>query len=231
MIHLLWCTIRPQIFLNSYKQWISKASNSNEIDITVCVNTESQKKEITSTFQNMNVLVTDKPDRIGVAYPSYYLSSRLSLEEDDIVVFASDDFLPPTNWDTYIKEKLSGKQSCLMVNDGYQAFDFSNMAEPVFSIPIMTYSALVKMNKIIYHPEYNHLCSDAELYLNAKELNLIIDERLKDKDFIFEHFHWSNGKRNADDNDKNYYSKFENDKVKWENRRKLPLNERLVVSL
>jgi hypothetical protein len=87
------------------------------------------------------------------------------------------------------------------------------------------------MNKIIYHPYYNHLCSDAELYLNAKELNLIIDERKDDKDYIFQHFHWSNGKRNADINDKNYYSQFESDKQKWEKRKKMSLNERLVVSI
>jgi hypothetical protein len=231
MIQLLWCTIRPQLFLNSYKEWISRSSNPSDINISVCVNNDDQKNEILNVFDNMNVFVTDKPDRIGVAYPSYYLSSRLALNEDDIVIFASDDFLPPKSWDTYIKNKLSKKQACLMVNDGYQALDFSNMAEPVFSIPIMTYSALNKMNKIIYHPEYNHLCSDAELYLNAKELNLIIDERKTDKDYIFEHFHWSNGKRNPDINDKNYYSKFEDDKKKWEHRKTLSLSERLNVNI
>ena len=231
MIHLLWCTIRPQLFLNSYNQWISRAENNSDIDISVCVNTTEQKNQINNTHKNMNVLVTDQPDRIGVAYPSYFLSSKLNLNEDDIVIFASDDFIPPKNWDTYVKSKLSGKEGCLMANDGYQALDFSNMAEPVFSIPIMTYSALLKMNKVIYHPAYNHLCSDAELYLNAKELDLIIDDRLNDKDYVFEHFHWSNGKRNADNNDKNYYDKFESDKQKWEYRKKLTLDERLVVTL
>lgn len=231
MIHLLWCTIRPHLFINSYNEWMKRSENNSEIDISVCVNTTEQKKQINNTFEKMNVLVTDQPDRIGVAYPSYFLSSKLNLDENDIVVFASDDFIPPKNWDTYIKNKLEGKEGCLMANDGYQALDFSNMAEPVFSIPIMTFSALSKLNKVIYHPVYNHLCSDAELYLNAKDLGLIIDERSNDKDYIFEHFHWSNGKRSADNNDQNYYSKFESDKQKWEFRKKLSLSERLVVSL
>jgi hypothetical protein len=183
------------------------------------------------TLPSLDVLITDKPDRIGVAYPSYYLSSRVEGNSDDVVIFASDDFLPPNNWDKYIVEKLTGRQGCLMVNDGYQALDFSNMAEPVFSIPIMTYSALLKMNKIIYNPVYNHLCSDAEHYLNAEQLNLIIDERIQDTDFIFEHFHWSNGKRNPDQNDQNYYNKFESDKTLWNMRKKLSLNERMQVSI
>jgi hypothetical protein len=231
MIHLLWCTIRPKVFINSYKEWIKRSKNQSQIDISVCVNTYEQKKELNSVFPEMNVSVTDKPDRIGVAYPSYFLSSRLNLNDDDIVVFASDDFIPPPNWDTYIIDKLTGRTGCLMVNDGYQAIDFSNMAEPVFSIPIMTYSALLKLNKIIYNPVYNHLCSDAELYLNAKELGLIIDERKNISEWVFEHHHWSNGKRSADGNDQNYYSKFESDKKVWELRKNLPLNERLVVSI
>ena len=231
MIHLLWCTIRPEVFLSSFKTWMDKSSKNETIKTYVCVNTQTQKDSILKSLPSLDVVITDKPDRIGVAYPSYYLSSRVEGNSDDVVIFASDDFLPPNNWDKYISEKLKGREGCLMVNDGYQALDFSNMAEPVFSIPIMTYSALLKMNKIIYNPVYNHLCSDAEHYLNAEQLKLIIDERLQDKDFVFEHFHWSNGKRNPDQNDQNYYSKFENDKHKWEIRRKLSLNERLQVSI
>jgi len=210
---------------------MDKSSKNETIKTYVCVNTQTQKDSILKSLPSLDVVITDKPDRIGVAYPSYYLSSRVEGNSDDVVIFASDDFLPPNNWDKYISEKLKGREGCLMVNDGYQALDFSNMAEPVFSIPIMTYSALLKMNKIIYNPVYNHLCSDAEHYLNAEQLKLIIDERLQDKDFVFEHFHWSNGKRNPDQNDQNYYSKFENDKHKWEIRRKLSLNERLQVSI
>jgi hypothetical protein len=210
---------------------MDKSSKNETIKTYVCVNTQTQKDSILKTLPSLDVVITDRPDRIGVAYPSYYLSSRVEGNSDDVVIFASDDFLPPNNWDKYISEKLKGREGCLMVNDGYQALDFSNMAEPVFSIPIMTYSALLKMNKIIYNPAYNHLCSDAEHYLNAEQLKLIIDERSEDKDFVFEHFHWSNGKRNPDQNDQNYYSKFENDKDRWEIRRKLSLNERLQVPI
>lgn len=231
MIQLLWCTIRPNLFISSYNEWMRRSNDSSNIHINVCVNTSEQREYILNFFPKMDVTITDRPEKIGVAYPSYILSSKLELNDNDIVIFASDDFIPPQNWDTYIKNKLNGKEGCLMVNDGYQALDFSNMAEPVFSIPIMTYSALKKMNKIIYHPIYNHLCSDAELYLNAQQLGLIIDERNSISEWVFEHHHWANGKRSADQNDQGYYSKFESDKKIWQVRRNLSLHERLLVSI
>lgn len=231
MMHLLWCTIRPDVFLTSYNEWIQRSDNPNNIKTKVCVNTETDKNYLNSKISDLEIHVTDKPERVGVAYPSYVISSKVEGSEDDIVVFASDDFLPPNGWDTFVSERLFGKTACLMVNDGYQALDFSNMAEPVFSIPIMTFSALTKLNKVIYNPVYNHLCSDAELYLNAKELGLILDTREKDTNYVFEHYHWSSGKRRPDQFDQNYYSKFENDKKTWEMRKNLPLNERLIVQI
>jgi hypothetical protein len=234
MIHILWCTLRPKVFIQMHSEWIKRSKNPSEIKTYVAVNWSEHENELKDYLKN-DFLVTLNTDRIGVCYPSYQLSSKLGIEnglckDDDIVVFASDDFLAPFGWDEYLIEKLKGKGEVgLMVNDGYQAFDFSNMAEPVFSIPIMTYSCLRKLNGIIYHPSYYHLCSDAELYLNLKEMNLILDDRKNDLDFIFEHKHWSCGKRSADVNDQNYYGKFEVDKKNWEIRKNMTLEERLKV--
>ena len=228
MIHLLWATIRPHLFIQMYKIWMERCKYQN-VTTYVAVNSQNDSEIVKSVLGKDDKVIIIKTDRKGVCYPSYMLSSKLEGNNDDIVVFASDDFSPPYNWDSYLLNKLNGREACLMVNDGYQALDFSNMAEPVFSIPIMTYSALVKLNKIIYNPVYSHLCSDAELYLNAKDLNLIFDDRINDKNYIFEHHHWSSGKRQADVNDQVYYSNFENDKKTWEKRKTLSLEERLKV--
>jgi len=67
--------------------------------------------------------------------------------------------------------------------------------------------------------------------MNLKELNLIIDERVNDLNYIFEHHHWSSGKRQADQNDQSYYNNFEKDKKTWEMRKKLSLEERLKVNI
>lgn len=230
-IHILWATIRSNVFVQVYKLWMSKCSTKENILTHVAVDTKMDSDIVKSVLSKNDSVIITKTTTKGVCYPSYMLSSTLEGNNEDIIIFASDDIIPPNNWDLYLINKLNNKEGCLMVNDGYQALDFSNMAEPVFSIPVMTYSALLKLNKIIYNPVYSHLCSDAELYLNAKELGLIIDERIFDKNYTFEHHHWSSGKRQADVNDQCYYSNFENDKKTWENRKKMTLEERLKIQL
>lgn len=232
-IHILWATLRPEVFKNSHTEWIKRAINKENIKTYVAVNWKEHADMLRDYLKN-DYLITLNTNKIGVCYPSHQLSSNLGVkmgqcEDDDIVVFASDDFLPPPNWDTYLINKLKDRNGALLVKDGYQDIDFSNMAEPVFSIPIMTFSCLLKLNRIIYHPIYNHLCSDAELFLNLKELDMIIDERTLD-DVIFEHNHWANQKRNPDANDQSYYNNFESDKKTWSDRKKLPLQERLKVN-
>lgn len=92
----------------------------------------------------------------------------------------------------------------------------------------MTGSALEKMNKIIYHPIYHHMFSDCELYLTAKDLGLLIDDRINDST-TFEHHHHAAGKRRPDGFDQSYYGKWKEDELTWNNRKFLSTNEKLFV--
>ena len=227
-INILWATIRPHTFVNIYKLWLSSAVNPSNIITHVAVNTNEDADIVKSVLSAKDSVIIVNSDRKGVCYPSYCLSSKLEGSKDDIVVFASDDFLPPSDWDTYLIDKLSNKEGCLMVRDGYQAPDSSNMEMPVITIPILTFGALEKLNKVIYHPAYNHMYSDAELYINVKELGLLIDDRLIDVT-EFTHHHYAAGKRNADINDQNYSLKWMEDKSTWNIRKNSPIDERLKV--
>lgn len=231
MIHLLWCTIRTNSFPNNHSVWMRASLDKTNITTHVLVSTETEREFLDTYFGRNNlrytITVYDPPYR-GVCLPSYKLSSNLVASPEDIVVFGSDDFTPPQNWDRYVVESLPNK-GALMVNDGYQKLDFSNMEHPVFSIPIMTYSCLVDNNLVIYHPDYTHLYSDAELYKNLYEMGLVIDNRERDHDFVFTHHHWSNGKRQGDSNDQSYYNNMSRDKETWIKRSSMPLEERLKV--
>ena len=229
MIHILWATIRPAQFKYSHDIWIkSQADSKNNITKTyVCVNNKADAQEIINYDKNIEVIISTS-DRIGVCYPSYLLSSSLNGENDDIIIFASDDFLPPMGWDVYLTNKLRNKTACLFVRDGYQLPDSSNMADKVITIPILTYSALLKLNKIIYHPAYYHMCSDAELYLNAKELSILLDDRMQDTT-QFTHHHWAAGLRTPDVNDHKYHSKFAEDQKMWNLRKNMTIEERLKI--
>lgn len=232
MIHILWATIRPEQFKISHSEWIKRAKNPESIKTYVAVNYK-QHADVLREYLKDEYLLTLNTDKIGVCYPSYQLSSNLGIkmgncEGDDIVIFASDDFLPPNHFDEYLIKKFEGKSGLLMVRDGYQNPDSSNMLSPVITIPIMTYDALLKFNRIIYHPAYNHMFSDAELYLNSKDLGLLIDDRMSDET-MFEHHHYAAGKRQADQNDQAYNFKWKEDEITWNRRKNMPVSERVKV--
>ena len=149
--------------------------------------------------------------------------------DNDIVIFASDDFMAPQGWDTYLTSKLDGKGDVgLMVRDGYQLPDSSNMLHAAITIPIMTYGCLKKLNMTIYHPVYNHMFSDCELYNNLKDLGLLYDDRINDTT-IFEHLHHAAGKRNADQADQAYNAKWKDDEITWNKRKLMSVEERIKV--
>lgn len=233
MIHILWCTLRPLQFKSAHSEWIKRADNPKDIQTYVAVNWQQHADELREYLKS-NFLITLNTNKIGVCYPSYQLSSNLGVKmgtakDDDIVIFASDDFMAPQGWDTYLINKLSSKGDVgLMVRDGYQLQDSSNMLHPCITIPIMTYGCLKKMNMVIYHPVFNHMFSDCELYNNLKDLNLLYDDRLNDTT-IFEHLHHASGKRNADQADQAYNAKWKEDELTWNQRKLMSVEERIKV--
>lgn len=234
MIHILWCTLRPQQFKQMHSEWIYRADKPEDIQTYVAVNWQEHATEL-KEYLSKNYLITLNTNKIGVCYPSYQLSSSLGVkmgkcEDSDIVIFASDDFMAPKGWDTYLKNKLGGKGDVgLMVRDGYQLPDSSNMLHAAITIPIMTYGCLKKLNMTIYHPAYNHMFSDCELYNNLKELDLLYDDRLNDET-VFEHLHYAAGKRQADGADQAYNSKWQEDDITWNKRKIMPVEKRLEVA-
>lgn len=233
MIHILWCTLRPAQFKGMHSEWIKRSDNPENIKTYVAVNWEKDSNELKS-YLSKDFLLNLNTNKIGVCYPSYQLSSKLGIEmgiakDDDIVVFASDDFMAPQGWDTYLIDKLKDKGDVgLIVRDGYQLPDSSNMLHPAITIPIMTYGCLKKMNMVIYHPAFNHMFSDCELYNNLKELNLLYDDRINDET-TFEHLHYAAGKRNADDADKAYNNKWKDDEATWNQRKLMSVEERIKI--
>jgi hypothetical protein len=222
-IYILWATIRPNVFKDMHTKWIERSKNPENLITKVAVNNSIQARLI----PDYDIIIVE-PKGIGVCEPCWKLCQSIMPEDNDIVVFASDDFLPPQNWDEYLINKLSGRSGGLMVRDGYQLPDSSNMLYPAITIPIITGDFFKKMNRVIYHPSYTHMFSDCELYLNLKEMGGLIDDRLTDET-VFEHLHYIRGKRMADDADKAYNIKWKEDEENWNKRKEQPALERIKV--
>lgn len=168
-IYLLWATARPATFQKVHKIWMDRAGDEKNIYTLVAVDSTEHYMELQNEFC---VNIVSNP-RKGITRPLHELTKMLWANDTDIIVVPSDDFYPPQDWDLHLK---SLKFEALQVNDGHQ--------EAIISMPVMTYECLLKLNRTIYNPVYNHMYSDQELYDVLTELDLLTVDK---SDKIFEH--------------------------------------------
>ena len=218
-IILLWATIRPDVFKSTHNVWIKNASGKYNIITRVAVDTQAQANQL----DGYDVIVTNNTIP-GVCYPCYCLSSTLKTNDHDIIIYASDDFFPPLNWDEFLIPLFKNKQeTALIVNDGIQKYPNN-----VTTIPIMNYMALKKLNHTIYHPAYAHMYSDVELYDLCNRMGILNDIR-NTSSTIFEHRHYVNSKRNKDQHDTNLDNTNITGKTVYDSRKSKSINELLLV--
>ena len=200
----------------THAHWMDTAQNPINVTTSIAVNTEQQRAAL-SEFDDIVVVGND---RRGPAYATNCLTQRMRGEPSDIVILVSDDFFSPPKWDAWLIKTFSDFDGAIVVDDSYQR-------EPCITIPIMTYSTLLKLNRIVYHPSYTWQYADTELFTNLKELKCLRDLRNDKSAPIFEHRHWANNKRQMDANDKPGLDAGGLDEHNVRLRMKMPLAKRL----
>lgn len=226
-IHILWSTIRPEVFNEVYTIWKDKCNDTSKIVPHILVDTEDDKSQITVVPQDC--IIVEEPRFKGVAYPSYVLSTSLKehdINDDDIVIFASDDFYPMDNWDEALYSEYTMFNGGLVVNDRN-----GRQNKNIVTIPILSYECLKRLNYVIYHPVYNHCWSDNELRDVLADLGLMKDISTSKPEIYFEHRHFSIGKRPADESDNHNNLTFYTGKNIYTVRKNLPTEEKLKVEL
>jgi hypothetical protein len=218
-MYLLWPTIRPDMFNTCFQYWKSSADNPNLFKTKVIVNTQEQANDI--IHKDLDISISTSQVK-GITASLYELTSKLDCQSNDIIIVASDDFYPPTHWDTIIKEQFIDFDGAVIFWDGNQR------DTPMVTLPIMTFNTLKRLNRKIYHPDYKHQFSDVELYFNLNEMGLIKDLRIARNDILFEHRHYHLGKRKMDSVDQYIESVWSEDRVTIDRRMKLSLAERLI---
>jgi hypothetical protein len=223
-IHILWATVRADEFDKKLMEWVNKSEYPSRIVPHVLVDTEEDKAKIKTVHPDR--IIVSKPPRKGVCHPSYVLSSTLIANPEDIVIYASDDFSPMAKWDTALYKEFVYYNGSILVND-----KCIPKVKEIMTIPIMTYHALCKLNKIIYHPAYSHCWSDNELFLNLKELGMLRDLRSSKPQVYFEHKHYINGHREKDVADENNDLSHHTGQSLWNVRQHMPLQYRLNYNI
>lgn len=234
IIHILWPTARLEKMKSQHDLWMTRSSGNIRTDLMVAVKTQQDKESIghgiicpvgesgIAQHGKLNVIVTGA-ERLGPVWAIHQLTHQVEGEDGDIIIVATDDFLPPHRWDEFIWDKLRGTKSALMINDGVRG-----PTDRIMTLPIMTYECLLRLNRIVNHPDYGWHYSDAELYENLDALGLLVDVRGPENP-VFEHEHWTKKKREYDAVDRVARKTHAIDRQTFRRRMKMSIEERLTV--
>jgi hypothetical protein len=120
------------------------------------------------------------------------------LATGDILIYLSDDFMCPKDWDLLLVEKFKGVETPMMLRvddlhedqggSGIQGIDIA-----VLRIPI-TNRALYQKLGYFWFPEYRSLFVDEDLFWTCNNNGWLV----KAPELKFEHLHWCNGKAPID---------------------------------
>lgn len=166
--------------------WMSKASNTIEIEHILSIDLDdSQIDDYKRLFKDSTILISNNTCVVEATNIAAKKSTG------DILIYFSDDFKCPNNWDREIFNAFSTIRYCseintprlLKVDDCLQKFNV-----PVLTIPIMTRALYEKLG-YFWHPEYRSMFCDEDLYWTcANNEWLIMCSHLK-----FPHEHPCNG--------------------------------------
>jgi hypothetical protein len=109
------------------------------------------------------------------------LNRGAAISEGDILIYLSDDFECPANWDIVIQRAIGDKDDWVLhVHDGIQ--------DRTATISILS-RAYYKRHGRIYHPEYHSMFVDNDFTEEAKAEGKLI----RRMDLMFKHNHYSRG--------------------------------------
>lgn len=161
---------RVEKSFQAFESWIKKSSGQVEIEHILSLDfDDSEVHRYYHRFDHRSIIIKANNDCVVKATNIAAVGST-----GDILIYLSDDFSCPDNWDLEIIEAAKratnisidevGKISWILrVNDGHQPFE--NL---VLTIPIMS-RELYKHQGYFFHPHYRSMWVDCDLYQETKE--------------------------------------------------------------
>ena len=221
-IFVLWPTVRPAMFIQTVNDWIERSVNEHNIYYLPRVTDNVQANEINMCFK-MRCNVFPSVGNTSLSSTLYGQCLGMDCEDTDIILVAQDDLYPPNSWDEIVLKEFEDHDGAVFFNDGIQVYPAD-----VCVMPCLTFKALKMLNMIIYHPDYKHLYPDREYYHNCIDLGILKDVR-ETNTAVFEHRHYSNGKRTRDSIDDRATLNEAEDLKTFDRRMLMPVAERMKV--
>lgn len=208
---------------NTFLYWMDKLSNDSNIRIEHILSldeSDTQVEEYKNLFKQSSTIIVN--DNTCVVEATNHAARQA---KGDILIYLSDDFLCPKNWDLSLVEKFKNVTTPMLVkvDDCLQKFDVA-----VLTIPIMN-KELYKKLGYFWHPEYKSLFVDEDLYWVCKENGwLTFAPELK-----FEHLHCSVHKSERDETYIRSEQNWDSGKAAFAKRKEqnFPLENKMILSI
>lgn len=171
-------------------KWLANASGQHDVEHILSIDSSDPNYDsYIRVFEGAQTEIEVNPNRHCVDATN----AGAKLATGDILIYLSDDFDCPQNWDLLLAEiaaKATKPEYLIWVNDGGQG------RNTVITIPIMS-RALYEALGYLYHPDYPSMWVDVDLWNVCNLRRCLIDA----KQLLFKHNHWSvNRQRDATDN-------------------------------
>lgn len=166
---------RPIKAASTYEFWMARAKYPERVEHILSLD-----------FDDPTADEYKRQDKITVDHNTCVVEATnqaAKLATGGILVYLSDDFSCPQDWDMEIEKRLYRVDlpQLLRVNDGYQP-----MENAVLTIPIMT-RVLYEQLGYFFNPEYRSMWVDVDLYYTC------LPHMVTAPDLIFPHLHYVTG--------------------------------------
>ena len=162
--------------------WTSMISQHNELEYILSLDYEDCNK-----YRDMAAAMCGKVNFRLVTGENKTMVEALNrgaaMAEGDVIIYISDDFLCPENWDLVVQEavKSKGDDWFLLVHDGIQ-----DQTATISIVSRKYYNRLGWM----YYPEYSSMYADPDATEVARRLGKLVDVT---KTVTFKHNHYTVG--------------------------------------
>lgn len=180
---------RPEQAIATYHKWIAKSSKTIQIEHILSIdNGDADKAKYLSKYAGA---VLNDTDNVVAA-----TNKAAKQSKGDILIYLSDDFDCPNNWDVLVANHFEGhtQPMLLKVNDALQQFNVK-----VLTIPIMN-RELYNLLGNFWHPSYRSMHVDEDLFQVCERLPVPVGVgqyvgciKLA-PELVFEHQHYCIGK-------------------------------------